>query len=183
MTNIIIIAGIILGILLLFGYFYNQLASRQNQIENSISSLDALFIKRSDLIPNLIEVVQQYMQFEDKTLEKITALRSINSQSNPAVEQEAKTAMKSLMVQVENYPDLKANDQFTDLQYSMNEVEEQISAGRRYVSSTITYYNDAVRLFPSNIIANIFGFKKHEWQYATTNQRESVTAKDLFNKK
>ncbi len=163
--------------------FYNQLTQKRNQIENAISSTDALFIKRSDLIPNLIATVKKYMQFEGDTLEKITALRNLKSNSNPQIEQQAQQALKGLMVQVENYPELKASANFRDLQHSMNEIEEQISAGRRYISSSITEYNNKVMQFPNNIVAGLFGFKKYEWEYAKTTQKENVNANDLFNQK
>lgn len=167
-------------LLLAVWYYYNQLAQKRNQIENAISSTDALFIKRSDLIPNLIATVQQYMQFEKETLTKITALRSTKSNSNPELERLGTQALKGLMVQVENYPKLKANSQFINLQYSMNEVEEQISAGRRYISSSITDYNNAIQLFPSNLVAKLTGFSKYDWQYASTTQKENINANELF---
>lgn len=177
---IIIAAIAVIPLFLIF--LYNQLVKNRNQIENSISSLDALFMKRSDLIPNLVEVVQQHMKFEDDMLTKITSLRTVNSSTNPSVEMEAQQALKSMMIQVENYPDLKSNQQFLNLQYSMNEVEEQISAGRRYVSSSITVYNNSVKTFPNNLVASVGGFKEYDWVYATEKQRENVEVKDLFNK-
>ena len=159
---------------------YNRLSKRKNQIENSISSLDASYIKRSELIPNLVATVKKYMTFEENTLEKITAMRSTTSNSNQAIEKEGNEALKNLMIQVENYPDLKANTQFTNLQYSWNEVEDEISAGRRYISASITEYNDAVTTFPGNLISGLTGFKKYQWQYATKEQQQSIQATDLF---
>jgi len=159
---------------------YNKLNTAKNQISNAQSSLDALFIKRSDLIPNLVAVVKQYMGFEKDTLEKITAMRK-NNVINAYTEDDASgKAMKQLMVQVENYPELKTNTQFTNLQYSWNEAEEQISAGRRFLSSSITDYNNAVTTFPGNVLAGMFNFKKFEWQKATAAQQENVNAGELF---
>ncbi len=177
-----IYAGIILIVIVgLIIYYYNKLAQRRNQIENAISSTDALFIKRSDLIPNLISAIQKYMSFEQETLTQLTKLRQMKSNVSPEVEAEAKSALDKLMIQVEQYPELKSSDQFRDLQYSLNEVEEQISAGRRYISSSITNYNNAIVSFPSNMVAAVTGFKKYEWQYASNQQRENVSTKDLFN--
>jgi len=175
------IVVVIIGLIILFISKYNELNRNRNQIENSISSLDAIFIKRNDLIPNLVVVVKQYMNFEESTLEKITAMRNQNSTSNQNVELEGNQAMKNLMIQVENYPDLKANTQFTELQHSWNEVEEQISGGRRYVSSSITVYNNSITTFPSNIVGKITGFKMYEWQFATESQKKSVNADSLFS--
>lgn len=177
----IIIIGVSVIVVFFLVYLYNTLVKRRNQIENAISSLDSLFIKRSDLIPNLVETVQQHMQFEEATLTKITSLRNVNSKTDPKLEKEAQEALSSLMIQVENYPDLKSSQQFLHLQYSMNEVEEQISAGRRFVSASITDYNDAVKTFPNNIVASLSGFKEYEWQYATEEQKKSTDIKSLFN--
>ncbi len=174
------VGALLIALLYLFISKYNQLNRDRNQIENAISSLDAIFIKRADLIPNLVSVVKQYMKFEEGTLEKITALRNQGSNANQAIEQAGNDAMKNLMIQVENYPELKANTQFTNLQYSWNEVEEQISAGRRYISSSITVYNNSITTFPSNVVANVFSFKMYEWQFANESQREAIQADKLF---
>lgn len=179
MTNIIL--ALIVGFVFLFFFvLYNRLVTRRNQIENAISSTDALFIKRSDLIPNLIATTKKYMQFEKDTLEKLTSIRSLNAKSSPELEAEAQELLRSLKVQFEAYPELKSSNAFQDLMYSMNEVEEQISAGRRYISASITDYNNAVISFPSNIVAKITGFSRYEWQYASATQRESINADALF---
>ncbi len=183
MTTIIITAVILVIILFVIISGYNTLNRKQNQIENAKSSLDALFIKRSDLIPNLIATVKQYMNFEKDTLEKITSLRippAANTAENYLQDAEENKLLKSIMVQVEAYPELKSNTQFTNLQYSFNECEEQIAAGRRFLSASITDYNNAVTTFPGNIIAGTSGFKKHEWQKAEEAQRKNVDAKELF---
>lgn len=173
---IIIIACIIYGIKL-----YNNLNTSHNQISNAESSLDALFIKRHDLIPNLIQVINQNTTYEKDVLEKIMQLRTINGGEQEYSEDNSlSTAIKNLIVQVENYPVLKANEQFTRLIYTWNEVEEQISAGRRYLSSSITWYNDNVKTFPSNVVASIAGFKQYEWQKATTEQRKEIVAEEFF---
>lgn len=178
---IIVIVAILLILALAYISAYNKLKKKRNQIENAFSVLDALFIQRNDLIPNLIATVKQYMEFERDVLEKITRLRTPNRNSEEYQKDgEVDKIMKQLMVQVENYPQLKANQQFVNLQYSFNECEEQIAAGRRFLSASITDYNDAVAIFPSNIVAGMNGMKKHEWERATEAQRQNVDAKDLF---
>lgn len=177
----ILYIGIPVFIILFFITLYNKLSKTRNQIENAKSSLDGLFIKRADLIPNLVTVTKQYSSYESELLDKIIKLRQDKSNNNDYQKDgELSKLMKSLMIQVENYPELKANQQFTNLQYSWNEVEEQISAGRRYLSTSITQYNNAVRTFPSNIMAGIFNFRAHEWERATDDQRKNIDAKDLF---
>lgn len=180
-TTIIIIAAVAL-LAIIFISLYNKLNTRRNQIENAKSSLDALFIKRSDLIPNLVTVVKEYTSYEREVLDKITKLRTESNAQGREYQKDSdlSATAKNLMLQVENYPELKANSQFTNLAYSWNEVEEQIAAGRRYLASSITYYNNVVRTFPSNIIAGMFGFKLHEWERATQEQRKNVDAKELF---
>lgn len=183
--NLYVIIAIVILLILILVYIssFNTLNKRKNQIDNAFSSLDALFIKRNDLIPNLIATVKQYMQFERETLEKVTKLRTpVNRSSEEYVkDSEADKIMKQIMIQAENYPDLKASQQFTNLQYSFNECEEQIAAGRRYLSASITDYNNAVTTFPGNVVAGISGFKKHEWERATESQRQNVDATELFD--
>ncbi len=179
--TLIAIVAIVLILILVYISAYNKLKSRRNQIENAFSALDALFIKRNDLIPNLIATVKQYMNFERDVLEKITQLRTPNRNSEEyRRDGEVDKIMKQLMIQVENYPELKASQQFTNLQYSFNECEEQIAAGRRFLSASITDYNNAVSMFPSNIVAGLGGMKQHEWERATEAQRQNVNAQDLF---
>ncbi|MDH6354906.1 LemA protein [Dysgonomonas sp. PH5-45] len=179
--TLIAIVAIVLIVILVYISAYNKLKQRKNQIDNAFSVLDALFIKRNDLIPNLIATVRQYMDFERDTLDKITQLRTPSRNSEEYQRDgEIDKIMKQLMVQVENYPQLKASEQFTNLQYSFNECEEQIAAGRRFLSASITDYNNAVALFPSNIVAGMSGMKKHEWERATEAQRQNVNANELF---
>ena len=181
-TLSIIVVAVFIGLITYISLF-NQLKTKRNQIENAFSVLDALFIKRSDLMPNLISVAKQYMQFEAETLMKITEQRSPSRTSQEFLRgNEADKMLKQFMLQVENYPDLKTNQQFLNLQHSFNECEEQIAAGRRYLSASITSYNDSVVTFPSNIVANINSMKVHEWERAADNQRQNVNANDLLNK-
>jgi LemA protein len=180
-TSIAIIAALFI-VLIAIVAAYNKLNRTRNQIENAKSSLDALFIKRNDLIPNLITVTKQYANYEKETLDKITQLRQTPRKANEyQQDSELSALMKQLIIQVENYPQLKASEQFTNLQYSWNEVEEQISAGRRYLSASITQYNNAVQIFPSNIVAGLFHFSTHEWERATDAQRQALNAENLFN--
>nr|WP_294779648.1 LemA family protein [uncultured Flavobacterium sp.] len=182
-TLFLVITIITFALILYIISIYNSLNKRKNQIQNAFSSLDALFIKRSDLIPNLVTIVKQYTNYEKDVLEKITQLRELKSNKTEyAADSEASQMMKQIMLQVENYPDLKASSQFSDLQYSWNESEEQIAAGRRYLSASITDYNNGLSTFPGNVIGSNFGLQKHEWQMASETQRQNVNASELFNK-
>ena len=183
MTTPLIITASVIGLLIIiYISLFNTLNVKKNQIENAFSVLDALFIKRTDLIPNLISVAKQYMEFEKNTLMKITEQRSPSRTSQEYIKEgEADKIMKQFMVQVESYPELKSNDQFLKLQYSFNECEEQIAAGRRFLSASITDYNDTVSTFPGNVVAGMSGMKRHEWERATEAQRQNVNAAKLFN--
>jgi LemA protein len=186
-TSVILSAIVALIFILLIVYIkqFNSIKITRNQIENAKSSLDALFIKRNELIPNLVVVLEKYTDFEKDVLEKITALRQLQSKQSDDYQKDGETdkLLKQLMVQVENYPELKANQQFNNLQYAINECEEQIAAGRRYLSSSITHYNNWITTFPGNIVANMNQMKVHEWERATEAQREKVEVKELFSKK
>jgi len=173
-------------VLMVYGItLFNSLSRKCAQIQNAISSVDALFIQRADLLPNLIASVKQYMVFERETLERITELRqpAATHAGNPYLRpEEGSSILRQIMIQAENYPELKAGSQFTKLQYSFQECEEQIAAGRRFLSASITDYNTSTVVFPWNIAAKVFGFKPYQWQYASEAQRQNVDAQDLFRK-
>ncbi|MEH1882355.1 LemA family protein [Nostoc sp.] len=139
---------------------YNSLIYKKNQVNNAFSSIDVILQKRSDLIPRLVTLAQMYMQFEQKTLTEISRLRStvtsknLSENSRVTLEDQISRMLIRIIVAVEAYPELKTNDHFIQLQYSLNEVEEQLSAARRFYNSAVTEYNNAVEMFPANIIAS-----------------------------
>lgn len=183
MTPPIILGILFIIIVIIYFNQYNSIKTAQNQIQNALSSLDALLIKRHDLIPNLISLLRQYMTHEKDTLEKITQLRqqpTTAPQAEYTQDNDLNRLVKSLMIQVENYPNLKANTQFTNLQYAWTEAEEQIAAGRRFVSAAITDYNNQISTFPGNIIAGSMNATTYQWQQATEAQRQNVNAEQLF---
>ncbi len=180
--GIIAIAVLIIGISI-----YNSLVSKKNQVANAFSAIDVMLKKRFDLIPNLVETVKQYMQHEGDTLTKITELRGKALDANAtegdklALDSQIGSAVKGLMVSVENYPDLKANQNFLNLQSTWTESEEQIAAARRNYNSTVTTYNNAVMMFPGNIFAGMLGYQTLQVLETTAAERENVSAKELFN--
>ena len=182
MITLIIIAIMVVVCLLTYISLFNTLKIKRNQIENAFSVLDALFIKRSDLIPNLITVAKEYMEFEKETLMQITKQRMSRNSQEYIKDGKTDNLLKQFMLQVENYPDLKANQQFLSLQHSFNECEEQIAAGRRFLSASITDYNDSVTTFPGNIVAEMNNMRTHEWERAEESQRRNVNTQDLFDK-
>ena len=183
-----IITPIILILLLFIGIgMYNSLIGKKNQVANAFSAIDVMLKKRFDLIPNLVEVVKQYTQYEGDTLTKITELRgkamgaNVSEADKLALDQQMGVAVKGLMVSVENYPDLKANTNFLNLQSTWTESEEQIAAARRNYNATVTTYNNAVMMFPSSIFASMLGYQAMSVLESTEEERKNVSAKELFN--
>jgi LemA protein len=183
-----IIVAVIAIAVLLFGIgIYNSLISKKNQVANAFSAIDVMLKKRFDLLPNLVETVKQYMQYEGDTLTKITELRGKALDANAtegdrlALDSQIGTAVKGLMVSVESYPDLKANQNFLNLQTTWTESEEQIAAARRNYNSTVTTYNNAVMMFPGNMFAGMLGYQTLPVLETTASERENVSAKELFN--
>jgi LemA protein len=151
------IVGAVLIFLIII--IYNGIIHKKNEVENAEGGLDAQLKQRYDLIPNLVSSVQKYMQHEAQLLERIVKLRSealktdIKSEAHEKINQEISQQLSGLMVQVEQYPDLKSNENFIQLQKSLYEVEENIAAARRYYNAAITQFNNALEMFPSNILA------------------------------
>ncbi|MES2828525.1 MAG: LemA family protein [Bacteroidota bacterium] len=183
-----IIAGIILAIILIAGIsIYNSLIGKKNQVTNAFSAVDVMLKKRFDLLPNLIETVKQYMQHESATLSKIVELRSqagshnLSTEEKNNLDKQLSSGVRSLMLNVESYPDLKANQNFINLQSTWTESEEQIAAARRTYNAAITDYNDAIMMFPGSIVAGMLNYQQIAVLANTEEERKNVSAKDLFN--
>jgi LemA protein len=179
--------GIAGAALLLIILIYNGLIKKKNQVDNAFGSIDAMLKKRYDLIPNLVETVKQYMSHEKDTLTQITKLRaqatSGNLSGDEKVDLENKISgqMRGIMVAVENYPDLKSSANFIQLQGSWNEAEEQIAAARRFFNSSVTDFNNAIQVFPNNMMAGMMGLTAKKVFDIPEEERKNVHAKDLFN--
>lgn len=183
-----IIAIVILGIILLIGIgLYNSLIGKKNQVANAFSSIDVMLKKRFDLLPNLIETVKQYMQHESSTLARIVELRSqattgnLNTTEKIELDKQVSAGIRGLMLTVESYPELKANQNFINLQSTWTESEEQIAAARRTYNASVTDYNDAIMMFPGSIVAGMLNYQPIAVLSNTEEERKNVSAKDLFN--
>ncbi|MCS7083850.1 MAG: LemA family protein [Aquificaceae bacterium] len=165
---------------------YNLLVGRRNAVSNAYSTIDVYLKNRYDLIPNLVASVKTYMEHEANTLTRITELRSrlMQVQLPPGerlkAEGELSGLLSRLLMVSENYPELKANENFIHLQRSLTEMEERISAARRAYNAAVTDYNNALGMFPTNIIANIFSFKPAEWFEVPQEERKAPDVKALF---
>lgn len=183
-----IIALIIIGVIFLFGiFFYNSLIGKKNQVTNAFSAIDVMLKKRFDLIPNLVEVVKQYTTYEQGTLTKIVELRAKATSGNITPDEKARldselsSSMRGLMVNIENYPDLKANTNFINLQTTWTESEEQIAAARRTYNATVTDYNNAIMMFPGSLFAGMLNFQPTPVLETAAEERKNISAKELFN--
>jgi LemA protein len=183
---IYVIAVVVLLLLLTIG-LYNSLVRRKNDVENAFASIDAMLKKRYDLLPNLVETVKSYMKHEKSLLNELTELRTkavsgeISDNEKVEIENKIVKGMSGLMVAVENYPDLKASQNFLQLQSAWNEVEEQISASRRAFNAAVTSYNNKVETFPSNIMAGLMGYKRRALFEIPDIERRNLNARNLFN--
>ncbi len=185
----IVVGAVILVPLLILIFIYNSLVQKKNQVEYAFSGMDVMLKKRFDLIPNLVATVKRYMQHEADTLTNITRLRAEALQSGAApadpqrvnVENQLTRAIGGIMVAVENYPQLKADANFRELQGSLNEIEEQISASRRAYNAAVIDLNNAIEMFPSSVVASMFSFTRRQVFEAPAEQRDNVNVQAMFN--
>ena len=142
---------------------YNSIIGLRNNVDKAKSGIDVYLQQRFDLIPNLIEVTKEYMSYEKDILEKISRLRSVYNQSKDIqAMNELNSQYKAIMVIVENYPELKASEQFLKLQQAFVKIESQLQASRRIYNNDVTKYNTRITIFPNNLIAVMFNFKNRE---------------------
>lgn len=162
---------------------YNTLIKSRMQTQEAWSQIDVQLKRRNDLIPNLLETVKAYANYEQSTLEKVTELRSkISNASTPNEAMQASDAlgkqMASILAVAENYPDLKANQNFMKLQDELTNTENKISYSRQLFNSTTANYNVKLETFPSNVIAGLFNFKASEF-LETPEEEKSVPKVDF----
>ena len=184
MTAVIILIVIIAVAVLFFISMYNSLVRLRNQVKNAWSQIDVQLKRRHDLIPNLIETVKGYMHHERETLESITKARSqaVEAESvgeKAKAEGELTRALGKFNLVVENYPDLKANQNFLSLQEELTSTENKISFARQAYNDQVLFYNNKIQMFPSNIIAGMFNFKEEEF-FEIEDEKEKEVPKVNF---
>ena len=186
MTWLWILLAIIILLVIFIIAAYNSLVTLKQRVKNAWSQIDVQLQRRFDLIPNLVETVKGYMTHESETLEKVTALRSswanaTNVEEKANLDNELSGVLKTIMAVSENYPDLKANTNFTELQNSLTETENKISFSRQFYNDTVTMYNTKLEVFPDNIVASMFGFKS-EPLFNVDSEEARKNVKVDFNK-
>ena len=179
MTWLWIVLGIVVLLLIYVFATYNSLVGLRNRVEEAFSTMDVYLKKRWDLIPNIVETVKGYAKHEKDTLEEVVSLRNgaydkMSTDDKVEVNNKLSQGITKLMAIAEAYPDLKANENFKDLSSQLAKVEEDIANARKYYNGAARIMNDKVAMFPSNIIANMFGFKKQKMFEANENERENV---------
>ena len=170
---------IIIALVVFVISLYNGLVQLRNKVQNAWSQIDVQLQRRFDLIPNFVETVKGYMSHEKETLEKITELRtswanasSVNDKIE--IDNQISSALKTIMAVSENYPDLKANQNFMQLSQELTNTENKISFSRQFYNDTVTIYNTILQAFPSNIIAGMFNFTRSELFKTDEASRQNV---------
>ncbi len=177
-TTVIIL--IVIGIALAYIWFiYNRLVTARMRISEALSQIDVQLKRRTDLIPNLIETVKGYAKHEKTVLENVTNARTSLMQAGTAQEKaEANNflsdTLKSLFAVSENYPNLKANENFLELQQELSDTENKIAYSRQFLNSNVLDYNTKLQVFPDSFIANMFNFKPADFFKASEKEKEPV---------
>jgi LemA protein len=166
-----IVIGVVVVLVLVLILLFNGLVRSRNRVDNAWSQIDVQLKRRYDLIPNLVETVKGYAAHESKTLQAVTEARTnaISAQQSGNVQQQAQAenqlsgALKSLFAVSEAYPDLKANQNFLQLQEELTSTEDRIAYSRQFYNDSVLNYNNKIQVFPRNIIAGMFNFEKRQF--------------------
>lgn len=180
MSALFIIALAIPVIIVVFAIgLYNSLVQLKMKVEEALADIDTFLKQRYDMIPNLVEIVKGYAKHEQGTLEKLTELRSKAMQTESLsdkveTENQITQTLKSLFAVAENYPDLKANTTFLDLQQKLSALEDNIQKSRRYYNGTVQNFNTKIATFPNNLLAGPLGYKAYKFFAANEEEKENV---------
>ena len=174
-----IIIGLVVIILIYILITYNGLVKSNNFVKEAFSTMDVYLKKRWDLIPNLVEVVKGYAKHEKETIEKITDLRTnayetMSTDKKINVNEQLTQGLSRIMAISENYPDLKASQNFIELSHDLTKIEDEIANSRKYYNGTVRIFNNKIQMFPSNIIANLFGFHSANMFEANADEKNNV---------
>ncbi len=171
------IIGIAVLLILVFIFYYNRFTVLENRIDNSLSQIDVQLKKRADLVPNLMESVKGYMKHEKSIMQEVNNARKalVSASSLPArikAGDELQNALKSIFAIAENYPNLKANENFLQLQQELSAIEDRIAYSRQYYNDSILSYNNSVETFPGTFFASLYGKKEKQMLQITSAERQ-----------
>lgn len=179
MSGFYILIGIAVLIIMFTFVEYNKLVKLNNKVNEAFSTMDVYLKKRWDLIPNIVETVKGYAKHEKDTLEEIVKLRNssydnMSKQDKLKTNNEVVSGITKLMALSEKYPDLKASDNFLNLSKNLTKIEDEIANSRKYYNGCIRLYNNKVEMFPSNIVAKVFGYKLKNMFEISTIEKENI---------
>lgn len=187
MTWIFVVLGIIVVVAIIIIAMYNGLITSKNRVDEAWSDIDVQLKRRYDLIPNLIETVKGYASHEQVTLQQVVEARNMamaaqksgDLQAQQEAENTLSGTLKSIFALSENYPDLKANQNFLELQRELTDTEDKIQASRRFYNGNVRDFNTKLQVFPTNIFAGMLGFKDYKF-FEITNEAEKQNVKVQF---
>ena len=176
---LIVVLAIVAVIILWVIGTYNKLVQLRNKVKDQWAQIDTVLKRRFDLIPNLVETVKGYTKHEKETLEAVIAARNTYVSATVPEDQmkadgELTKAISKLFALTESYPELKANENFTSLQKELTETEDKIQYARQFYNDSVLKYKDAIEVFPSSIVASLFGFQPEKFFAASAEERENV---------
>jgi LemA protein len=176
---VLVVVVIVVGLLI---SLYNKLASQKVLVDEASSDIETFLKQRYDMIPNLVEIVKGYAKHEQETFSKITEMRSKamsagSLEDKMEYEKQLSGAITQLFAVAENYPELKANENFKELQTSLKELENNIQKARRFYNGTVRDFNTMIAVFPNSIIANMMGYKAMSFFEASEEEQENVKIK------
>ena len=177
--GVYILIGIVILLVLICLIIYNSLVKSRNLVKEAFSTMDVYLKKRWDLVPNLVEVVKGYTSYENNTLTKITELRAnvyndLSMDKKININEQLTNAISSIIAVSENYPELKASENFLNLSKSLTKIEDDIANSRKYYNGTVRIYNNKIQMFPSNIVASLFNFKEASMFEAGIEEKNNV---------
>ena len=183
---LIILAIIVISLIIAVIAIYNGLVQAKMKVDNSWSQIDIQLQRRFDLIPNFVEIVKGYMKHESETFENIAKLRTAWANTSTIsekaeIDNQMSTALKTIMAVSESYPELKANQNFSELSEELRNTENKISFSRQFYNDTVTMYNTKLHVFPSNIVASMFHFNARELFQVINNEARNNVKIDFNN--
>ena len=172
---IVVLAGLLISL-------YNKLAKQKVLINEASADIETFLKQRYDMIPNLVEIVKGYAKHEQDTFTKVTEMRTIAMSASTLeekmkYEKELSGAITNLLAVAESYPELKANENFKELQTSLKDLEDNIQKSRRFYNGTVRDFNSMIAVFPNNLVAGFFGYKDMPFFEATDEEQENVKIK------
>ena len=177
--GVYILIGIVIFLAISCLIIYNSLIKSRNLVKEAFSTMDVYLKKRWDLVPNLVEVVKGYTSYENNTLTKITELRAnsyndLTMDKKININEQLTNAISNIIAVSENYPELKASENFLNLSKSLTKIEDDIANSRKYYNGTVRIYNNKIQMFPSNIVASLFNFKEVSMFEAGIEEKNNV---------